>query len=269
MDLLQPEIFRRFSAHPGDLRERLGALSRPATVVLDEIQRVPALLPLVHSLIEEKKGRRFVLTSSSSRKLKRRGVDLLAGRAVLAWLHPFLASELGPHFRLADSLEKGLLPIVLDAEEPDRVLETYAALYLKEEVQTEGLVRNIGNFSRFLNVISFSHASLLNVSNVARECEVERKVVEGYVAVLEDLLLGYRLSVFTKRARRAVVKHPKFYLFDAGIYRSLRAEGPLDRPEEIQGSALEGLVAQHLRGGSTTHQKTSRFISGARAAAWK
>ncbi len=238
-------------------------------MVLDEIQRVPALLPLFHSLIEEKKGWRFVLTSSSSRKLKRRGVDLLTGRAVLAWLHPFLASELGPYFRLADSLEKGLLPIVLDAEEPDRVLETYAALYLKEEVQTEGLVRNIGNFSRFLNLISFSHASLLNVSNVARECEVERKVVEGYVAVLEDLLLGYRLSVFTKRARRAVVKHPKFYLFDAGIYRSLRAEGPLDRSEEIQGSALEGLVAQHLRGGSTTHQKTSRFISGARAAARK
>ena len=247
LDLLQPEIFRRFSAHPEDLRERLGALSRPATVVLDEIQRVPALLPLVHGLIEEKKGWRFVLTGSSSRKLKRRGVDLLAGRAVLAWLHPFLASELGPHFRLEDSLEKGLLPIVLDAEEPDRVLETYAALYLKEEVQSEGLVRNIGNFSRFLNVISFSHASLLNVSNVARECEVERKVVEGYVAVLEDLLLGYRLPVFTKRARRAVVKHPKFYLFDAGVYRSLRAEGPLDRPEEIQGSALEGLVAQHLR----------------------
>ena len=127
------------------------------------------------------------------------------------------------------------------------MLETYAALYLKEEVQMEGLVRNIGSFSRFLNAISFSHASLLNVSNVARECEVERKVVDGYVAVLEDLLLGYRLPVFTKRARRAVVKHPKFYLFDAGVYRSLRAEGPLDRPEEIQGSALEGMVAQHLR----------------------
>ena len=171
----------------------------------------------------------------------------MAGRAVLAWLHPFLASELGSSFRLEDSLQNGLLPIVLDADEPERVLQTYAALYLKEEVQMEGLVRNIGNFSRFLNAISFSHASLLNVSNVARECQVERKVVDGYVSVLEDLLLGYRLPVFTRRAKRAVVKHPKFYLFDAGVYRSLRPKGPLDRPEEIEGSALEGLVGQHLR----------------------
>jgi predicted AAA+ superfamily ATPase len=95
--------------------------------------------------------------------------------------------------------------------------------------------------------MSFSHASLLNISNVARECQVERKVVEGYVSILEDLLLGYRLNVFTKRAKRALVAHPKFYLFDAGVYRSLRPKGPLDRPEEIHGHALEGLVGQHLR----------------------
>lgn len=111
----------------------------------------------------------------------------------------------------------------------------------------EGLVRNIGNFSRFLEAVSFSHASLISISNVARECEVERKVVEGYVSILEDLLLGYRLPVFAKRAKRALVAHPKFYLFDAGVYRSLRPKGPLDRPEEISGNALEGLVGQHLR----------------------
>jgi predicted AAA+ superfamily ATPase len=114
-------------------------------------------------------------------------------------------------------------------------------------VQLEGLVRNIGNFSRFLEAISFSHASLLNISNVARECQVERKVVDGYVDVLVDLLLGYRLPVFTKRAQRALIKHPKFYLFDVGVFRALRPKGPLDRSEEIEGQALEGLVAQHLR----------------------
>jgi predicted AAA+ superfamily ATPase len=136
---------------------------------------------------------------------------------------------------------------VWDSPEPDRVLQSYAALYLREEVQLEGLVRNIGNFSRFLEAISFSHASLLNISDVARECQVERKVVDGYVDVLVDLLLGYRVPVFTKRAQRALIKHPKFYLFDAGVFRALRPKGPLDRSAEIEGHTLEGLVAQHLR----------------------
>jgi predicted AAA+ superfamily ATPase len=118
---------------------------------------------------------------------------------------------------------------------------------LHEEVQTEGLVRNIGGFARFLEAISFSHANVLNISNVARECEIERKVVENYINITEDLLLAYRLPIFTKRAKRKVIAHPKFYFFDAGVFRSLRPSGPLDQPQEIEGAALEGLVAQHLR----------------------
>ncbi|OEU82053.1 MAG: ATPase [Desulfobacterales bacterium S5133MH4] len=247
IDLLDPETFRTFSAHPERLRERLLAAPDKRAVVIDEIQKVPQLLSLIHSLIEKKAGWQFVLTGSSSRKLKRAGVDLLAGRALLRSLHPFMAAELGDRFNFDTALQKGLLPLVLDSPDPGQVLQSYAALYLREEVQMEGVVRNVGNFSRFLEAISFSHASLLNISNVARECEVERKVVEGYVSILEDLLLSYRLQVFTKRAKRALVAHPKFYLFDAGVYRSLRPKGPLDRPEEIDGHALEGLVAQHLR----------------------
>ena len=222
IDLLDPEVFRSFSGRPERLRERLLAEPGTTTVVIDEIQRIPELLGLIHSLIEKKAGWQFVLTGSSARKLKRTGVDLLAGRVLLCALHPFMASELGDRFSFENALQKGLLPIVLDAPDPVRVLETYAALYLREEVQMEGLVRNIGNFSRFLEAVSFSHASLLNISNVARECSVERKVVEGYVQILEDLLLSYRLNVFTKRAKRALIAHPKFYLFDAGVYRSLR-----------------------------------------------
>ena len=111
----------------------------------------------------------------------------------------------------------------------------------------EGLTRNVGNFARFLEVISFSHGAVLNVSNVARECQLERRTVAGYVEVLEDLLLCFRVPVFTRRARRQTSTHPKFYLFDAGVFRSLRPRGPLDRPQEIDGAALEGLVAQHLR----------------------
>ncbi|MDE0474759.1 MAG: DUF4143 domain-containing protein [Gammaproteobacteria bacterium] len=116
-----------------------------------------------------------------------------------------------------------------------------------QEVKAEGLTRSIGNFTRFLEAVSFSHGAQLNISAVARECEVERKVVTGYVAILEDLLLAFRLPVFRRRAKRATVTHEKIYLFDAGVFRSLRPKGPLDRPEEIDGQALEGLVAQHLR----------------------
>lgn len=111
----------------------------------------------------------------------------------------------------------------------------------------EGLVRDIGAFARFLEAMSFSHGSILNLSNIARECAVKRKTCEGYLEILEDLLLGYRLQVFTRKARRELAAHPKFYFFDNGVYRANRPNGPLDAPEEIEGAALEGLVAQHLR----------------------
>ncbi len=247
IDLLDPEVFRNYTANPERLGERLSASRGITTVVIDEIQKVPELLSLVHKLIEEKAGWRFVLTGSSSRKLKRTGVDLLAGRALLYRLHPFMAAELSSRFSLDSAVQIGLLPMVLDSNDPKKVLQTYAALYLREEVQMESLVRNIGSFTRFLEAASFSHASLLSITNIARECQVERKVVEGYVSVLEDLLLAYRVPVFSQRARRELVAHPKLYFFDAGVYRALRPQGPLDRPEEIEGQAFEGLVAQHLR----------------------
>jgi len=203
-------------------------------------------LSVVHALIEKKQGWHFILTGSSSRKLKRSGVNLLAGRVLNLTLHPFMAAEFGERFNLERALKFGMLPLVVMAPEPEKVLKAYSSLYVREEVQMEGLVRNIGGFSRFLEAVSFSNGAVLNISNVARECEIERKVVEGYVGILEDLLLSFRLPVFTKRAKRATVAHPKFYYFDAGVFRSLRPTGPLDRPEEIQGAALEGLVAQHL-----------------------
>lgn len=247
IDLLDPERVRFFSAKPERLAEVVDANPQSEQIVIDEVQRVPDLLAVVHSLMEAKKGRQFVLTGSSARKLKRTGVDLLGGRALLHTLHPFMAAELGKRFDFEQALRYGLLPVVLASDSPDEVLRSYAALYLREEVQMEGLVRNIGGFSRFLEAISFSHSSVLNISNVARESEVERKVVEGYVAVLEDILLGWRVPIFTKRAKRKLSVHPKFYLFDTGVFRSLRPQGPLDRPEEMEGQALEGLVAQHLK----------------------
>ena len=247
VDLLDPETARRLQARPERLMELVRALPEDREVVIDEVQKVPELLEVVHLLIEERPKTRFVLTGSSARKLRRTGVDLLAGRASLCTLHPFMAAELGRAFDLERALVQGMLPVVVADAEPAEVLRSYVALYVREEVQAEALVRNVGAFSRFLEAVSFSHGSLLNVSDVARDCGIERKTVAGYLEILVDLLLGFRLPVFRRRARRATTVHPKFYLADCGVFRSLRPAGPLDRPAEIDGAALEGLVVQHLR----------------------
>ena len=215
--------------------------------VIDEVQKAPALLDVVHELIERGGGPTFVLTGSSARKLRRSGVDLLAGRAVVRSLHPFMAAELGGRFDLDRALRQGLVLLVWDAADPGATLTAYVGLYIREEVQMEEAIRNIGSFARFLEAVSFSHGAVLNVTEVARECQVNRKTVEGYLEVLEDLLLAFRVPVFTRRAQRHLTTHPKFYWFDASIFVATRPAGPLDRPEEIAGAALEGLVAQHLR----------------------
>ena len=247
IDLLSPESYRLFSARPERLQEMIEANPAQNSVIIDEIQKVPELLGSVHQLIEQNKQQKFVLTGSSARKLKRSGVDLLAGRAVVKTMHPFMAAELLDSFNLEKALQQGLVPLVVGAENPQEVLKSYVTLYLKEEVQMESLVRNIENFSRFLESVSFSHGSLLNTSEVSRDCQVERKTVENYLTILEDLLLAFRLPVFSKRAKRQLIHQHKFYYFDAGVFRSIRPKGPLDAAEEITGAALEGLIAQHLR----------------------
>lgn len=247
IDFLKPEVFRAYAGRPERLIELVHGNPEKKVIVIDEVQKVPDILSVVHSLIEEKKGHTFILTGSSARKLKRTGINLLAGRVLLRTLHPFMLSELATPPAFKDILQFGLLPIVIASENPQDVLNAYISLYVREEVQIEGLVRNIGNFSRFLEAASFSHAAALNISNIARECGVERKVVEGYLQILEDILLAFKLPVFAKRAQRALAVHPKFYFFDTGVFQSLRPQGPLDRPEEIAGATLEGLVAQHLR----------------------
>jgi predicted AAA+ superfamily ATPase len=246
VDLLKPEVYRELQARPEHLREIALGSTRKQIVVLDEVQRVPELLNVVHDVLEEPGAPRFVLTGSSARKLRRGGVDLLAGRALLRTLHPFMAAELA-EFRIDEALRFGLLPLVVAAGDPEDTLRGYAALYLEQEVQLEGYARNIGNFARFLESISLSHGAVLNISNVARECQIERKTAAGYVEIIEDLLLGFRVPVFARRAKRQTAAHPKFYFFDAGVFRTLRPKGPVDMREGFEGVALEGLVAQHLR----------------------
>ena len=247
IDLLDAEAERNYYTRPERLKDFIRAHAGRPTIVIDEIQRVPQLLPLVHQHMERDKSTRFVLTGSSARKLRRAGVDLLAGRAVLCAMHPFMAAELGEAFDLARSLESGLVPLVVMAENPGRTLRGYIDLYLQQEVKAEGLVRRLDDFTRFLEVASFSHAQVLNVADIARECVAGRNTVESYLGILEDLLIATRLPVFRRRAKRAVVAHAKLYFFDCGVFRSLRPAGPLDVREEIAGPALEGLVLQQLR----------------------
>ena len=246
IDLLDPATLRQLSAQPERLVELATGTPRQQ-IVIDEIQKLPQLLEVVHLLIERKTGQQFILMGSSARKLRRHGINLLGGRAAQKHLHPYMAAELGSRFNLAAALRRGMLPVVWAANDPIAILDAYNGLYLREEVQMEGLVRNVGSFARFLEGMSFAHGAVLNLAAIARDCQVNRKTAEGYLEILEDLLLGFHLEVFAKRAKRAVAAHPKFYFFDTGVFRANRPAGPLDPPAEIEGAALEGLVAQHLR----------------------
>jgi uncharacterized protein len=247
IDLLEPDTYRAYLAYPERLSATVAAHPHIRTFIIDEVQKIPELLSVVHQLIEQKQGWQFILTGSSARKLKRSGVDLLAGRAQLKHLHPFMAAELGSFFNLEKNLSLGMLPLVLGSSDPTGDLKTYIALYMREEVQMEGLIRKVEQFSRFLESISFSQASVISYTNIARDCHISSKTVENYIDILEDLLLSFRLPVFTKKAKRNLISHPKFYFFDAGVFQSLRPMGPLDNPQAMGGHVLETLVAQHLR----------------------
>jgi len=244
LDLLEAELFNDLLANPQRL-ENLIPKDFKDWIIIDEVQRVPELLSEVHRLIEKYKFK-FILTGSSARKLKKTGPNLLAGRALTYFLHPLTVQELGQDFALNHSLTFGQLPCAYTESAPKKYLESYIKTYLQEEIQQEGLTRNLGAFSRFLEAASFSQGSILNISAVAQECSVERKVVENYFTILEDLLIACRIPVFTKRAKRRLIAHPKFYFFDTGLYRILRPMGPLDMPEEVQGIAFETHFYQEL-----------------------
>lgn len=247
IDLLDAASYRSYLARPERLEKFVEAHTLRRNIIIDEIQRVPQLLPVVHKLIESNPEIRFIMTGSSARKLRRAGVDLLAGRAIVKKMHPFMASEMGEYFDLETSLKLGLIPLVRSSDEPQLVLQGYINLYLQQEVMAEGLIRNIENFSRFLEAVSFSQGSILNITEIARECEVKRTTVAGYIGILEDLLIARQLPVFSRRAKRALISHTKFYLFDCGVYNSLRPAGPIDMTRELSGPALEGLILQHLQ----------------------
>jgi predicted AAA+ superfamily ATPase len=243
-DLLEFPLFNSLLANPNRL-EQLIPSGYTGWIVIDEVQRVPELLNEVHRLIELRKFR-FLLTGSSARSLKRSGINLLAGRALRYSMHPLIIQELGSQFSLTHAVEYGLLPMVIEHSDPKKYLESYVQTYIREEVIQEGVIRNLGAFTRFLEISSFSQGNVLNMSEIARELGVNRFTVTNYFDILDDLLLGIRISAFAQRAKRKIIAHQKFYFFDAGVYKVLRPMGPLDNKEEAEGAGLETLFLQSL-----------------------
>ena len=251
VNLLQSEYYNRLSANPGHLRQLIPP-DHTGWTVIDEVQRIPALLNEVHDLIEAR-GLVFVLTGSSARTLRRREVNLLAGRALTYRMHPLTAVEQQEAFNLRDSVQLGHLPARFSESDPAKYLKDYVQTYLREEVMQESLTRNIAHFAHFLEVASFSQGATINISAVAREAHIERSVAENYFSILEDLLIAVRLPVFSRKAKRKLISQKKFYFFDAGVFRAIRPVGPLDSDAEIDGPALETLVLQELRAVNDNH----------------
>ncbi len=247
IDLLKAEEFRRYLARPELLRQEIEAEwpTENRQVVIDEIQKVPALLDEVHWLIENR-GLHFALCGSSARKVKRGAANLLGGRALRFELHGLTAGELGREFDLDRMLNHGYLPRIYEASRPRRLLNAYVADYLKEEVAAEGLVRNLPIFSEFLDVASLSDGEIVNFSNIARECGVSSHTTKSHFQILEDTLLGRWLPAYRKRPKRRVIRAPKFYFVDVGVVNRLAKRGELSPGSELYGKAFENWVFHEL-----------------------
>lgn len=245
-DLLKSEEYLRLTARPGLFREEVASRDKKIThVIVDEIQRVPALLDEIHHLLENVSGApHFCLSGSSARKLKRSRANLLAGRAWTHHLFPLTHRELGEKFSLEKALNLGTLPSVYlagDAAEARHTLRAYVETYLKEEVEAEAVTRSLGGFLRFLTLAADENGSVVNFSTIARECGVSYKTVQGYFQILEDTLMGFFLLPYARAVRKRLIRHPKFYFFDTGVVRALRKTLTVDlEPQTFEyGRAFE------------------------------
>jgi uncharacterized protein len=249
IDLLKADEFRRYSTHPERLREELLAMPttrRPVQVVVDEVQKVPALLDEVHSLHEEH-GIQFALCGSSARKLRHGGVNLLGGRALRYELGGLTAQELGGAFDIDRMVNHGWLPRIYAADRAQRLLDAYVSDYLQTEIAAEGLVRNLPAFANFLATAALSDAEIVNQVNIARECGVSASTVNNYFEILTDTLLAHWLRAYTKRPKRRVIQAPKLYFTDVGIVNHLARRGPMEAGGELFGKAFESWVHHELR----------------------
>jgi predicted AAA+ superfamily ATPase len=241
-DLLDSSTYLALSQNPGRIAEEVSSLDR--IVVIDEIQRIPGLLNEVHRLIEER-GIRFLLTGSSTRKLRRGGVNLLGGRARTRHLHPLTYRELKGGFDLNRVIESGLLPSIYFSDNPGADLKAYAGTYLQQEIVAEGAARNIPAFSRFLGVAAFCNATIVNFTNVANDAQVARTTVYEYFGILKDTFLLHELPAWRQSKKRKPIASSKYYFFDVGILATLQGREFRPRTPEF-GEAFETYLMHEL-----------------------
>lgn len=250
INLAHPAIFRDYVTRPERLSDELRASHARRTVLIDEVQRVPALFDVVQVMIDEHpRLHRFLLSSSSVRKLRRGRANLLPGRIHVHHLHPLLASELAGEFELDRVLAHGTLPGIYSESDPDlraQDLRSYTDTYLREEVQAEALVRDLGGYTRLLELVAACSGQVLNVNALCREAGVSYETARRYVGVLEDTLVAFTVAAWSGSDRKQLVTHPKLFLFDLGVRNALLRR-PLDRPlPDEKGLLVEHLVAYEL-----------------------
>lgn len=254
IDLLDEARYQQLTADPALFRLELGALPRRRVVVVDEVQRVPALLNEVHRAIEADR-RRFALLGSSARRLKTAGTNLLAGRAVVRMMYPLVPAELGNAFDLDRVLRFGSIPLVWEADDPRATLEAYVNLYIREEIRAEAQVRNLPAFLRFLPVSALFHGQVINVAGLARDAATARSTVEGYLGILQDTLVATLIPAFEARLRVRERQHPKLYWVDPGIVRAAKRDlGPVSVDE--RGPLFEGWLLTVMR----AHNEAARLF---------
>ncbi len=243
-NLLDNETFLKLSYSPKRLREELPANKK--IVIIDEIQKLPTLLDEVHLMIEEY-GVKFLLTGSSARKLRRGGVNLLGGRALLKHIHPFSYSELKDEFDLIRAVNYGLLPSIYFSDLPEEELKSYIATYLKEEIANEALTRNVPAFSRFLEVAALCNGKLINYTNISNDAQVARSTVQEYFQILKDTLIASEVTPWKKSIKRKPISTSKFYFFDTGICRFLQNRGRLKLGSPEFGEGFESIIFHELK----------------------
>jgi predicted AAA+ superfamily ATPase len=244
IDLLKSDEFERYNRRPALLREELSLLPENELVIIDEIQKIPALLDEVHWLISNH-HLRFILSGSSARKLRRSGVNLLGGRAIRKHLYPFVSAEI-PEFDLIKACNNGMLPRHYLVENATNRLHAYVGDYLQQEIKAEALTRNLNTFSRFMEIAALSNGEILNYKNIASECGVSAPTVKEYFSILEETLIGYTIPAFTRNVKRRVIQSPKFYYFDVGIANFLLRRTAIKPGSPEFGHAFEHFILQEI-----------------------
>lgn len=244
IDLLKSDEFERYNRRPALLREELSLLPENELVIIDEIQKIPALLDEVHWLISNH-HLRFILSGASARKLRRSGVNLLGGRAIRKHLYPFVSAEI-PGFDLIKACNNGMLPRHYLVENATNRLHAYVGDYLQQEIKAEALTRNLNTFSRFMEIAALSNGEILNYKNIASECGVSAPTVKEYFSILEETLIGYTIPAFTRNVKRRVIQSPKFYYFDVGIANFLLRRTAIKPGSPEFGHAFEHFILQEI-----------------------